>query len=71
MTPSTMRVHLKEHIKTVYGTQGKAALAWKCSQAYISDVISGKAVPNEVILTEIGLRKVRPLLYLEIETSNA
>ena len=45
---------------------GVRALArqWRCSEAYISLILSGRRSPGRLVLKRLGLRKLaQPLLY--------
>ncbi len=50
---------LRAHIARDYITQGGAAKAWGCSNEYVSAVRSGRTVPNQKILAELGYLRLK------------
>lgn len=49
---------LRVHIVSKYRTQSEAAKHWGVSDAYVSRIIRGHSEPTDVMLEEIGLKRV-------------
>lgn len=63
MTPVRMREKLSRLIEKKYGSQMAAARAWGYTQSYVSAVVVGRRTPSQVILAELGLRKITTVMY--------
>jgi hypothetical protein len=58
-----VRAQLKTYIHDNFGSQGKAARHWGCSDTFMSRVLRGKAEPTRIMLKDIGLTKEKVTIY--------
>lgn len=57
--PSNVHLYIKEYIETCYnGSQQALARDSGCSEAYISQVLTGRRTPGKKILDAVGLEKI-------------
>lgn len=56
-------VELRSHIARFHKTQKAAAAWWGCSGAFLSQVLSGKKSPTNVMLREAGFARVEEAVH--------
>jgi hypothetical protein len=55
MTQEQMIAVIRRYIDKEFGTQRAAADYWDMSESYLSEILSGKKLPTQKILDDIGV----------------
>ena len=57
LTDEKMRLALLMHIRKVYGSQKGAADAWGFSEVHVSNMVTGRKLITESVLSEMGYER--------------